>query len=114
MLSGINASITGMLRAIRKTEATATNIANVQTPGFDPIVTDNEGFTTSGDTVSSETSVSDSTNLTLNNSQLPVPSNVNLTTEATNTVINRRAFEANLAALKAQTDNLGEFIDRFK
>ena len=112
MISGFLSSISGMLRASRRIDATAHNIANVQTPGFEPLRTDSEGNVRPAETVPGETVPQQESFEPFKNSGLPVPSEVDLTVEMTNLMINQRAFEANAAALKMQDETLGDLFDQ--
>ncbi|PCJ62758.1 MAG: hypothetical protein COA73_05970 [Candidatus Hydrogenedentota bacterium] len=111
MIQGILHSISGMLSATRKTEATAQNIANINTPGFQPIRTDSNGNQVRNQTVPDETNGSSVNSLDALPSSIAVPPQVNLATEMTNLLINQRAFEANVNALKMQDEALGDLLD---
>jgi flagellar basal body rod protein FlgG len=112
MLNGISSSISGMLNALRRTETTAHNIANVQTPNFTPLRTDSNGNPEPTPAVSGETEAEQVAIEHFVNNGLPVPSKVDLTTEMTNLLLSKRAFQANAAALKSQDETLGDLLDR--
>ena len=113
MINGIFTSLSGMLNAIRRTNITANNIANVATPGFKASRADNAELEGGGVRIGSITR-DDSPGPPLLD---PAPggpvegSNVDFTTESINLILNKRQFEANLNALRAQDQALGELLD---
>jgi len=111
MIQGILSSLSGMLRASRKTDVAAHNLANLNTPGFQPLRADSEGNVTTQATVSAETVETPMGDSALFDDASPVSSNVNLSVEMTNLLINKRAFEANVNALKSQNEALGDLLD---
>jgi flagellar basal body rod protein FlgG len=111
MIQGILSSLSGMLRASHKTDVAAHNIANVNTPGFQPLRTDSEGNAPRGRSVPQETLLTEMDSFALQTSVSPVPSEVNLSVEMTNLLLNQRAFEANVNALKSQDDAMGDLLD---
>lgn len=113
MINGISASLSGMATALRRLGLTANNIANQQTPGYQTLRAENVELESGGVTLGP----------VARNPQPGVPmldaggaptiegSNVDPTTEQVNMLLNRHQFEANISALKAQTDLLGEVLD---
>ncbi len=113
MINGIAASLSGMLNAIRRTNITANNIANVSTPGFKAARADNVELEGGGVRIGAVTR-DDSPGPPLLNAAPGGPtegSNVDLTTETVNLLLNKRQFEANLNALRAQDEALGSLLD---
>ena len=113
MLNGILTSLSGMLNVIRRTNITANNIANTATPGFKALRAGNAEVEGGGVRIGAITQ-----------DQTPGPplldpapggptegSNVDLTTESVNLLMNRRQFEANINALRAQDEALGDLLD---
>ena len=113
MINGIVTSLSGMLNAIRRTNITANNIANLATPGFKAARADNVELEGGGVRIGTLTH-DDSPGPPLLD---PAPggptegSNVDLTTETVNLLLNKRQFEANLNALRAQDEALGHLLD---
>ncbi len=113
MINGILTSMSGMLNAIRRTNITANNIANMATPGFKAARADNVEVEGGGVRIGSITH-DDSPGPPLLD---PAPngptegSNVDLTTETVNLLLNKRQFEANVNALRAQDEALGSLLD---
>jgi len=114
MLNGISNSITGLLNAVRRTDTSAQNIANVQTPNYTPLRSDSNGNPEPTPNVSGETGPEQTFPPPTNTGGLGVPSEVDLTTELTNLLLNKRAFQANAAALRSQDETLGDLLDRSK
>lgn len=113
MINGILTSLSGMLNAVRRTSVTANNIANVLTPGFKASRADNVEVEGGGVRIGSITQ-DQSPGPPLLDSAPDGPtqgSNVDLTTENVNLLLNRRQFEANVNALRAQDDILGDLLD---
>jgi flagellar hook protein FlgE len=102
-MDGINASISGMQTAAKRHNITASNIANLQTEGYQAKRAINGDSPTGGvDIVEIQTS------------EAPTPpgsSNVDLTTEVTNQIVDKNTYEANATMLKAQNDTLGTLLD---
>ena len=102
MIHGILTSLSGMTQALRRTNVAAHNIANSQTDGFKSV----------------RAKSPDDSNLSPAELSLPAdgaevlpPSDVDLTTEVTNILINKNAFQANIAAIKVQDEALGDILD---
>ena len=112
MLDGISSSLSGMAAAQNTIETAAHNIANLQTSNFVPIRSGSDGNPQSTQAVSSETSVTHSGIEAFQQTGGLVPSKVDLTTEMTNMVLSKRAFQANAAALKSQDEALGSLLDQ--
>lgn len=113
MINGIFTSLSGMLNAIRRTNVTANNIANLATPGFKAARAVNVDVEGGGVRIGSITQDRSPGPPLLD----PAPggptegSNVDLTTESVNLLLNRRQFEANVNALRAQDEILGDLLD---
>lgn len=113
MINGIFASMSGMLNAIRRTNITANNIANTATPGFKAARAGNVEVEGGGVRIGSITHDESPGPPLLD----PAPggptegSNVDPTTESVNLLLNRRQFEANVNALRAQDEMLGDLLD---
>ena len=113
MINGILTSLSGMLNAIRRTNITANNIANMATPGFKAARADNVELEGGGVRIGSITR-DDSPGRPLLDPAPDGPaegSNVDLTTEMVNLLLNKRQFEANVNALRAQDEALGSLLD---
>jgi len=114
MLGGIQAALSGMQSAGRMLGASAHNIANAQTEGFQRIKALPEESRAGGVQVSLEQDqtagptffIQDEGGLTLREG-----SNVDLTEELTNTLQATHLFEANVASFKAQDKALGTLLD---
>lgn len=114
MLNGILASLSGMLNATRRMNITANNIANSQTPGFKALRADNVETPGGGVRIGSITQDDSQGPLQLPGAPDVDPiegSNVDIATEQVNLLLNRRAFEANVNALRAQDEALGDLLD---
>lgn len=113
MINGIVTSLTGMLNAIRRANITANNIANIATPGFKAARAGNVELESGGVRIGT-IARDDSPGPPLLD---PAPgrptegSNVDLTTETVNLLLNKRQFQANLNALRAQDEALGDLLD---
>jgi flagellar basal-body rod protein FlgC len=111
MISGIGASLSGLAVFGKKLSNTANNIANSNTTGYkktEAVITeDGVGLP----------------ELNLTRVETPGPlvqdadgktfelSNVDLAEELAQTIVAQRGYEANIKALKAQTDMLGSVLD---
>ena len=113
MINGIVTSLSGMLNALRRTNITANNIANVSTPGFKAARPDNVEVEGGGVRIGAITH-DDSPGPPLLDPAPDGPiegSNVDLATETVNLLLNKRQFEANVNALRAQDQALGDLLD---
>ena len=102
-MDGINISVSGMQTAARRQAITANNVANVQTEGYQA------QQAISGETASGGVDI-----VEVQTSEFPaVPgsSNVDLTTEVTNQILDTNTYEANAKMVKAQNDTLGTLLD---
>ncbi len=113
MIDGISASLSGMATALRRLGLTANNIANQQTPGYQALRAENVALAPGGVTVGPITRDTRPGVPVLDAAGAPTieGSNVDPATEQVNLLLNRRQFEANVSALKAQNDTLGEVLD---
>jgi flagellar basal body rod protein FlgG len=113
MIDGISASLSGIRNALQRLGLTANNIANQQTPGYQALRATNVESAAGGVQIGAV--VRDQTP----GSPLPdfaggpalVGSNVDPTVEQVNLLINKHQFEANINALRAQNDLLGDLLD---
>ena len=111
MVSGIGASLAGLVAFEKKVSAAANNIANSNTVGYkktESVITEDE---------------SNLPELSLKQVDTPGPlvqeadgkmseqSNVDLAEELTQVIVAQRSYEANLKALRAQNDSLGKALD---
>lgn len=114
MLDGIFASVSGMVNALRRTNVTANNIANVQTPGYQSARANNVEQPGGGVRIGSVTRDPSPGPPLLNDlpSAPASSSNVDLATENVNLLLNKRQFEANVNALRAQNDALDDLLNR--
>jgi flagellar basal body rod protein FlgG len=111
MISGISASLSGLNAFGKKLSNSANNIANSNTPGYKKtesiIGEDGVGLPELSlkriDTPGPLLVESDGT--------ITKQSNVDLAEELTQTMVAQRGYEANLKALKAQSDMLGSALD---
>ncbi len=116
-MGGLSISASGINNALRRNELTAHNIANSQTPEFRAARAVSVDIAGGGVGIGEITRDTTSTPETSPTGTLEFPpspaqrSNVNLATELTNTLVNKNAFQANVAAFKAQADLLGELLD---
>ena len=104
-MNGIFTSLSGITRALLRFDVSAQNIANSQTGGF------RAQRVNSADVVETPIEVREDVSLPNDGAELLPPSNVDLTTEVTNQLISANAFKANIAALKAQDEALGDVLD---
>ncbi len=113
MINGISASLSGMATALQRLGLTANNIANQQTPGYQALRAENVALESGGVALGPVTRNSQSGVPMLDAGGAPTieGSNVDPTVEQVNLLLNKHQFEANLSALKAQTDLLGEVLD---
>jgi flagellar basal body rod protein FlgG len=116
MIQGILASLSGMLNATQRLGLTANNIANHATPGYQALRATNVEAAGGGVRLGEVT-----------RDQTPGPplpdfaggpdlvgSNVDPAVEQVNLLINRLQFEANINALRAQDDTLGDLFDTLR
>jgi flagellar basal body rod protein FlgG len=113
MINGILASLSGMINAVQRLGITAGNIANQQTPGYQALRAQNVEAAGGGVRIGEITR--DDT------PGPPLPafaggpdlagSNVDPAVEQVNLLINRRQFEANVNALRAQNETMGDLLD---
>lgn len=116
MIQGILASLSALLNATQRLALTANNIANLQTPSYQALRATNVEVPGGGVRIGEITR--DSTP----GPPLPdfaggpelVGSNVDPAVEQVNLLINRRQFEANINALRAQNDTLGDLLDTLR
>ena len=113
MIDGISASISGMANALRRLGLTAQNIANQQTPGYQALRAENVEGPSGGVRIGAITRDPQPGVPLLDASGSPSieGSNVDPSIEQVNLLLNRRQFEANISALKAQNDTLGDVLD---
>lgn len=113
MIDGISASISGMANALRRLGLTAQNIANQQTPGYQALRAENVELPFGGVRIGAITRDPRPgvPLLDANGSSTIAGSNVDPSAEQVNLLLNRRQFEANISALKAQNDTTGELLD---
>ena len=113
MINGIFASLSGIRNAAERLGLTANNVANQQTPGYRALRATNVESAGGGVEIGAIT-----------RDDAPGPplpefaggpdrlgSNVDPTVEQVNLLINKRQFEANVNALRAQDDALGDLLD---
>lgn len=106
-MNGMNASIAGMNTAARRLAISANNVANIQTDGF------RAQRAISGETTGGGVEIVEIQDTPANSEASgDVPrSNVDLTTEMTNQIIDRNTYEANAKMFKAQNDTIGTLLD---
>lgn len=92
--SAMSAALSGMMANERRATATASNIANAMTPGYDRLETK---FTASGNGVKATVAPSGT-------STLPDQSNVDLATEAMNLKESEISFKANASVWETGAD----------
>lgn len=114
MISGIHSALSGLAAIQKKSEATAHNVANVNTDGFKKIrVTLHEQepqgvraevqqLTTPGPMVQEQTA---------EGSVLVEKSNVELAEELPGLMLSRRMFQANLKTIRTEDEMLGSLLD---
>ena len=102
-MDGINSSVSGMQTAARRQAITANNVANVQTEGYQA------QRAISGETASGGVEIVEVQTSTAPSA--PKASNVDLTTEVTNQILDTNTYEANAKMVKAQNDTLGTLLD---
>jgi flagellar basal body rod protein FlgG len=116
MIQGILASLSGILNATQRLGLTANNIANQATPGYQALRATNVEAAAGGVRLAEVT-----------RDESPGPplpdfaggpelrgSNVDPAVEQVNLLISRRQFEANVNALRAQDDTLGDLLDTLR
>ena len=114
MLSAINSAASGLQAYSQKTEATANNIANMNTPGFKSDVV----------TFSSQVPQGVTTNVSKNESAGPLmaeqtsdgmemveQSNTDLTKEIPDLIMEKNGFSANLKTLQAADEMTKSLLD---
>ena len=114
MISGISSSLSGIAAAQTKLSATAHNIANANTDGFKKhrvileessaggVLPKTEQSNTPGPVIFEET----------DQGHEPIEqSNVDLGEEMVDLLMSQRFFEANVGALEAQNNTLGNLLD---
>jgi flagellar basal-body rod protein FlgC len=113
-MSRLFISATGILAAQRRLEIGAHNVANIDTPGFQARRAQSVELPGGG------TAARSLARETPDRLELPAApafpgrlprSNVNLATEQVNSILNREAFRANVNALRAQDEIIGELLD---
>lgn len=114
MISGISASQSALQAFQKKTEASANNIANLNTDGFKKdVVTLSEGVP-SGVTANVRKDASPgplAQEQTATGEELVEQSNVELTEELPNMILNQHAFAANLKAIRGQDEMNKSVLD---
>ncbi len=114
MISSINTSLSGLLAQQKKVDATAHNVANVETDGFKKSrVTLNEG---ENDGVSASVTQIDTPGpmvleQTGGGEEMVEKSNVELTEEIPDLVVARRSYQANLKVIQTQDEMIGSLLD---
>ena len=113
-MDSIFIAASGMLNAQRRLEIGAHNVANIDTPGFQAaralsVELPGGGVATRSDTPGAPERV-EFPSMPAFPGGLP-RSNVNLATEQVNSILNREAFRANVNALRAQDEIIGELLD---
>jgi flagellar hook protein FlgE len=98
----LSSAISGMQTIIKRQEATAANIANVNTPGFDSYQVSQAETPPGGVRVAS-------VSRTLNNQ--PDQSGTDLNREMVNLVQNKHEFAANAKVIRAQNEMTGALLD---
>jgi len=96
------ASLNGIQTVIKRQEATAANIANVNTPGFESYAVNQTEMLPSGVRVAS-------VNRTLNSE--PDRSNTDLAQEMVKMLQNKNELAANVKTLRAQNEMTGALLD---
>jgi len=114
MISGIQSALSGLQAYSLATEATANNIANVNTNGFKKdrvtlsahppqgVSATVDKITTTGDYAIESTSQGD---------QMVEQSNVDIGQEMTSLMINKAAFSANIKSLQASDQMMQSLLD---
>jgi len=114
MLSAINAAVSGLQAYSQKTQATANNVANMNTDGFkrDVVTFSSEvpqGVSTNTSKDLSPGAVVEET--TSNGTEMVEQSNTDLATEMTDQVTETNGFSANIKTLQAADEMMGSLID---
>lgn len=114
MISGIDSTLSALQAIGKKTESVANNMANVNTDGFKKTkVTLHEGSQQS--VVSHVRKVETPGPMvyeqTANGSELVEKSNVELTEEIPQMMLNQRFYEANIKMVQVQDEMLGSLLD---
>ncbi len=116
MIQGILASLSGLVNATQRLGLTASNIANQDTPGYRALRATNVESADGGvriGTITRDTTPGPPLPDFAGGPEL-IGSNVDPAVEQVNLLINRRQFEANINALRAQNDTLGELLDSLR
>ncbi|MGE4319394.1 MAG: flagellar basal body rod C-terminal domain-containing protein [Deferribacterales bacterium] len=102
MIQGLSANLNALKTYEDQLAATANNIANVNTPGY---------ATSIYNSVSDYTQAAETRQDTVELSSGQQTSGVDLGREMTNMIVEKRAFQYNVAAVKTQDEMLGTLID---
>lgn len=114
MISGINSALSGLMAFQKKVDSIANNVANINTDEFkktrvtlaeqDPqgVTANVQKIETPGPVVTEQTPEGD---------QLVEKSNVELSEELPNLMLNRRFFQANLKTIQTEDQMLGSLLD---
>lgn len=97
MLEIFNNSLAGIRVNTRKFEAHAQNIANVNTPGYQPVEAMTESSAAGGATVPQNA--------------IGARNGVDITEEAVGMMSSERAIQANLAVIRSSNKTLGVLLD---
>ncbi len=116
MLNGIPASLSGLSALGKKHQVAANNVANAQTDGFKKSRTElveapAPAFGVEAQVRQSETPGPEAFEDTSQGKQLVQQPNVDLGEEMANLLVAQRAFEMNVAALRAQDESVGTLMD---
>ena len=113
MISGLSSSLAGLAAFGKKLSNAADNIANSNTSGYKKttsvITEDAAGLPD----VHLTRSAAPGALIQESDGTTTEQSNVDLAEELTQTIVAQRGYEANLKALKAQSDTLGSLLDVF-
>lgn len=114
MLSGISSGLSALKAIQTRTQSTANNTANINTDGFKKtrvtmVEAGTQGVTAQVQRV--ETPGAMVYESTQAGEVLVEKSNVDLTEELPQMIIDRRAFQANIKTIKAQDEMLGSLLD---
>ena len=114
-MEGLSISAAGMIDAQRRLDVAAHNIANVQTPGFHAVRADSVeisgGDPDAASVTYGQTGALDPAGPAASVSEIAPESNVDLATETVNMLLAKQSFLANVSALRAQDETLGEILN---
>lgn len=107
---GMNISVSGLINAMDRQTVTASNIANINTPGYRALRADSVSDAAGGARMVG-VSVSPASSNEEEAIAFLQTSNVDLASEQADTILNVNAAKANASAIRTENDTIGELLD---